>query len=280
MSSPVYTMRALANPGPGYVTWQYGYPDFLGTYAPAPIMVGTAVIVSGPVPLNEIGKLGLEYGPVGLWLFNNNLNDSSGNGFNLSGTAAYTSDKDGHVCARLTSAWTRPSRDALLAITGAVTIECVIRVGTSGEFAVVSYGSAGDTEPTNICYLMRVFAAHNIQCLWETGAGLDRAVSAPVGSLPDGWFTHLAFTRSATNPTNATLYVDGIPVGTVNTDICTGGDSSVSRFRIGANDLGGTVATGTVFSSLKVIAAELTPAQIIDEYNRTLGGRGITYPVR
>lgn len=51
MSSTVYTMRALANPGPGYVTWQHGYPDFLGVYAPSPIIAGSAVIVSGPVPV-------------------------------------------------------------------------------------------------------------------------------------------------------------------------------------------------------------------------------------
>lgn len=29
MASPLYTMRALANPGPGYVTWQTVAPDYL-----------------------------------------------------------------------------------------------------------------------------------------------------------------------------------------------------------------------------------------------------------
>lgn len=53
MSAPTYTMRALANPGPGYVTWQYAYPDYLGTYAPSPILAGTAVIVSDPVPVKK-----------------------------------------------------------------------------------------------------------------------------------------------------------------------------------------------------------------------------------
>lgn len=43
-------MRALANPGPGYVTWTVFQPDFAGTYAGAPIQAGTAVIASGPLP--------------------------------------------------------------------------------------------------------------------------------------------------------------------------------------------------------------------------------------
>lgn len=47
MSSPLYTMRALADPGPGYVTWQYGYPDYAGTHAAAPILAGTAVPAPG-----------------------------------------------------------------------------------------------------------------------------------------------------------------------------------------------------------------------------------------
>ena len=40
-----YKMRALANPGPGYVIWTVtGSPDFTGTYAPSAIQPGTAVL--------------------------------------------------------------------------------------------------------------------------------------------------------------------------------------------------------------------------------------------
>ena len=42
-----YMMRALANPGPGYVTWRVdGAPDFAGVQAPSPIVVGSAVVSS------------------------------------------------------------------------------------------------------------------------------------------------------------------------------------------------------------------------------------------
>jgi hypothetical protein len=68
--------------------------------------------------------------PVGLWLFENNLNDSSGNGFNLTGTPNYTTiEKDKQIGAIFgTSAWTRASRDASLVIIGALTIEVVISI--------------------------------------------------------------------------------------------------------------------------------------------------------
>ena len=40
-----FKMRALADPGPGYVTWVVAdTPDFAGTFAPAPIFVGTVVV--------------------------------------------------------------------------------------------------------------------------------------------------------------------------------------------------------------------------------------------
>lgn len=280
MASPLYTMRALANPGPGYVTWQYGYPDYAGTYAPAAILAGTVVIVSGPVPLESLGKLDTTYSPAGLWLFENNLNDSSGNGLNLTGTVSYTSVKDGHVCARLGGSLSMATSSPTLAITGALTVECVVLANTSPMFALFSYGSSGDTEPANICYMVRILSSpsRGISILWEYGAGTDVGLSAGINTMPFGWFTHLAVTRSATNPATTSIYVNGIAVATGSATACTGGNSTSSRFRIGADDLNSLTATASIFSSFKIIAAELTPAQVVAEYNRVLGGRGIVYP--
>lgn len=67
----MYVMRALANPGPGYVTWTVFQPDFAGTYAGAPIQAGTAVIASGPLP-EEIAELDFEL------LAGNASNDQTG----------------------------------------------------------------------------------------------------------------------------------------------------------------------------------------------------------
>ena len=42
-----FKMRAEKDPGPGYEVWVVtGSPDFLGTSAGGPIIVGTAVVVS------------------------------------------------------------------------------------------------------------------------------------------------------------------------------------------------------------------------------------------
>lgn len=55
----MYVMRALANPGPGYVSWTVFRPDYAGSYAPAPVQAGTAVIASGPLP-EDIQEVDLE----------------------------------------------------------------------------------------------------------------------------------------------------------------------------------------------------------------------------
>ena len=60
-----YKMRALADPGPGYVTWVVdSYPDFAGDSAPSAIQVGTAVVTSSwgievlqQVPRREVAFL-------------------------------------------------------------------------------------------------------------------------------------------------------------------------------------------------------------------------------
>ena len=69
-----YLMRALADPGPGYVTWTSATADYDGSEAPETIQAGTAVAVSWPNQMEYIttpGKLGLEFSPVGLWNFDN-----------------------------------------------------------------------------------------------------------------------------------------------------------------------------------------------------------------
>jgi len=74
------------------------------------------------------GKLGLEHSPAGLWNFEGNLNDSSGNGFDLSGTPlGYSVQANDFQYGVIFggSEFSRPSRDAALAITGALTIETV-----------------------------------------------------------------------------------------------------------------------------------------------------------
>ena len=283
MASPLYTMRALANPGPGYVTWQYGYPDYAGTYAPSPILAGTAVIVSGPVPLESLGKLDTTHAPAGLWLFENNLNDSSGNGFNLTGAPNYTTVARDNQLGALYAAtpWTRPSRDAALAIIGALTVEAVVTISTAAAGgSICSVSNGGETEADNTAFwCIASFPTGEMAMFWESGVGVNRVVTSPGGVLPVGTPCHLAYTRSADAVAVVNFYVNGINVGSGSAIAATGATAANLILRV-ASDGGGTnqLGRGSILTSLKIIAAELTPAQIVAEYNRVLGGRGIVYP--
>ncbi len=289
MASPLYTMRALANPGPGYVTWQYAYPDYAGTYAPAPILAGTAVIVSGPVPLENLGKLDTTHAPAGLWLFDNNLNDSSGNGFDLTGAPSYTTEaRDKRVGAIFgTTPWTRPARDAALSIIGALTIEAVVTVAFSSPstMTVCSIGNPGETEADNSVYYAMIGSSilgasdKKMTLLWESGAGVNRSVTSATEVVPVGIPCHLVWTRSADAVAIVNMYVNGVNIHNGSAAAATGGTAATCLLRVGTNSaIADPIGRGSVLTSLKIIAAELTPAQVVAEYNRVLGGRGIVYP--
>ena len=279
-------MRAL-NLSNDFITWTSTSPDYEGTYAPESIQSDTAVIVAdtGGDSGGLIQKLGLEYNPVGLWLFDGNLNDSSGNDFNLSGSPEYTTTEiDKQVGAIFgTSAWARPSRDAALAITGAVTIEAVISLNFAGlgmGICVVGANSSSSTD--NIAYFALIGSSGEIIMSWETGSSVSQSVSSATGvrAIPQGIPSHLVYTRSAGETANVNLYVNGINVGSGSRTAATGSTSTGCLLRVGTNSAGlNPIDKGTVFTSLKIIAAELTPQQVVDEYNRVLGGKAITYPV-
>lgn len=281
MASPIYTMRALANPGPGYVTWQHGYPDFLGVYAPSPIIAGSAVIVSGPVPLEQIGKLDTTYSPVGLWLFDGDLTDDSGNGFTLSGTASYTSvprDNQKGLCYR--STLTRGVKDAPLSLMGAVTIELTgTLLSSTANQCFFCFGKSGEVEADNHAYIGMVTQNRAMFLFWESGAGVDRQVTSPDGVVPIGIPSHLVWTRDGSDPAEVNLYVNGVNVHTGSDVAATGGTAATCALRVGTDSVGRyPILEGSVLTSLKIIDGELTPAQVMDEYNRVLGGRGIVYP--
>jgi hypothetical protein len=277
-------MRAL-NLSNDFITWTSTSPDYEGAYAPEAIQSDSAIVVAdtGGGTIENIGKLGLEYDPVALWLFDGNLNDSSGNGFDLTGAPSYTTAAIDRQAGAIFggTAWTRPSRDAALAITGALTIECTLNTELSAVGgSICSFAGVGETEILNSCYLLRIAKSKMISIFWESGAGIDQYLTSPVGILPEGIPTHIAVTRSASNPAVTNIYLNGVNVLSNNTkSACTGGTSATVRLRIGTDENGTEVlGTGNILTSLKIIAAELTPAQVVAEYNKVLGGKGIVYP--
>jgi hypothetical protein len=287
MASPLYTMRALANPGPGYVTWQYGYPDYAGTHAPSAILAGTAVVVSGEVPLGGLGKLDTTHSPVGLWLFSANLNDSSGNGFNLTGTPrGYTYPVEDVLYGAIfeNAAWTKTT-EASLIITGAVTVQVfgVFQLDGVNSQYLVSFGSNGELSANNRLYDFRIGSDLSLGMFWENGSGSNNSISGTAAMVPIGIPAHLVATRSgAANPV-VNFYVNGVSAGGgVVANAASGGGSASSFLSIGDNsEAPGALSItrpGTLFYCVKITPSELTESQVKAEYNRVLGGRGIVYP--
>jgi hypothetical protein len=278
MNPLFFTMRALADPGPGYVVWQSDAPDFAGTDAPAPILSNTAVVVSAPFQYGEpSGKLSTSPTPVGLWLFNGDLNDSSGNDFHLTGTPREytTAAKDRIAGAVLEAAgWTR-AYNANLKIAGALTID-VIGVfqnpGTS-QF-LVSYGKAGELLADNELYAFYITSDLALGLAWEHSAGTGVGVTTSAGVVPVGVPTHLTATRDASG--FVALYVDGVDVGTGTATAPTGGDSTSSFLTIGdRSEAPGSsylTAPGTIFHCVKIQSAESTGTAVKQGYNQALGG--------
>jgi hypothetical protein len=220
-----------------------------------------------------IQKLGLEYNPVGLWLFDGNLNDSSGNDFNLSGTPSYVTNLNGPTIPQSAvyggTIWERPSRDATLAITGAITIEACGAFYPTGTQHIISLGSpeSPDDEPHNTAYSLAI-TTNTMSILWETGSGSNIQLTSDVYTMPDGMPCHIVFTRSASNPATANFYVNGINCGIKSGTAATGCTDPSCLLRIGGHNAGAsTLLSGTKLFSIKIIAAELTPTQVVDEYS-------------
>ena len=230
-----------------------------------------------------IQKLGLEHSPVGLWLFDGDLNDSSGNGFDLTGTPDYTTElRDKRVGAIFgTTPWTRPSRDSELSIIGALTIEAVVTVAFSSAttMTVCSIGNTGETEADNSAYYAMIGSSisgasdKKMTLLWESDIGVNRSVTSATEVVPVGIPCHLVWTRSADATAIVNMYVNGVNIHTGSTTAATGGTAATCLLRVGTTSaIEDRIGRGSVLTSLKIIAAELTPAQVVAEYNKyTMG---------
>jgi hypothetical protein len=224
------------------------------------------------------GKLGLEHSPAGLWNFEGNLNDSSGNGFYLSGTPlGYSIQANDFQYGVIFggSEFSRPSRDAALAITGAITIE-IVGIFMPPEYGVLEFfcsmGDSSETEASNTPFYWYFESSLQMTFLWEYGAGQNASVTSDLDVIPVGIPCFIACTRSSGNPATVNLYVNGRSVGSGTGPAGTGSTANTIRFRVGASNAGGDdIYYGTIMSSFKIIPYELSQEQIVSEYNKTLG---------
>ena len=153
---------------------------------------------TGGATIENIGKLGLEYNPVGLWLFENNLNDSSGNGFNLTGTVFGYSDFG--VILNGTEL-TYSSVPNALQIAGALTIEIIGTVVIAAGSALISMSGTGESLATNCLYQWGWGATGTNSIFWEYGSGATNVIWTGTGVGTFGYPCHMALTRTDSEPT-------------------------------------------------------------------------------
>jgi hypothetical protein len=211
-------------------------------------------------------RFDLTHSPLFLYHFDRNLNDSSGNGFTLSGAVTYNQIAPNLFAAGGSVDATR-AFDASLAITGDLTIQVLGKFyATPSNMRFVSFTAAGETLATNTLYQCGFNNSTTLRWLHERGVtGIDEEalITNSPQAIPDQReFFHLCFVRASGV---ITAYVNGTQWGSPSAALTApdGGTSCsfVVPFSSGTFNLIG----------LKGITFGLSAAQVKAEYNRTMG---------
>lgn len=213
------------------------------------------------------------YNPSGLWQFNETLNDTSGNSFNMTmevGTERYTDIYPGTRGLQLIGS--RPVYNVaggVLNITSDITIECLMYLETypgANAVAIACFANAGETSADNTNYAIQLNATDGtFGWLSESGSGVDATYNLTNG--PGLGLSHIAVTRISNV---IRFYLNGRAYGSASGTLTSPTAGSSGKLRIGYPDVG-FLAPECVMASLKIIASGLTAAQIATEYNTTLG---------
>lgn len=229
--------------------------------------------VQGPAgSLATIGRLDTTHSPLGLWHFNGDLADSSGNSRTLTvdtGAAVYAELWPGFKGIDLNGTCRLTNSHASFQLTGNCTIEmvCVLN-GTPNSIAFVAQNVAGETSATNTLFRLGVTtAARLLQWLTEHGAGVDDAYTLSTAALPPlGVPFHLAVTRTSNV---VQFYVNGVAHGPASSALTApdGGGSTVLNVGGDASNLCGPM----MLAELKIIGSALSAPQVLAEAERTIG---------
>ena len=213
----------------------------------------------------------LTHTPVGLWQFQGDVLDSSGNGYGLTwvSTEAYTIAGGTVKAANFngTSRLTRVST-AALQILGDVTVEYLASypgiVGSDAllsNMGVVSVGAAGSAESANYCFAVFTRAGTTgLRILSQSGSGVSVDFQTPAGPPPYGAWHHFAAVRTSDV---WTLFLNGTLVATSGTLTTPTGGTAATMW-VASKD-GGSGTMRCSMASLKIIASALTPAQVLAE---------------
>lgn len=207
---------------------------------------------------------------VALYHFDQTLNDSSGNGLTINtGTPNYISLYPNVNGLQGAAALSRAAFDAALAITGDITLQCIIRLFTSPNTTnttIASFTAAGETLATNTLWLFALVDSGRCRWLSESGAGVDAeyfTASNPTFQRPplrDPF--HFAVTRVSNV---VQFYLNGVAFGSPSGVLVApaGGTSSTLIVNSGGGDWS--------CMGLRIENIGKTAAQIKADYNATMG---------
>jgi hypothetical protein len=219
----------------------------------------------------------LLHSPVGLWQFDGDLTDSSGNGFDLSlaaGTLRYGPGIRPDLQSLFCDGSTRVSRvtEATLRITGDVTVALLAHpnegIGGAGE-TFVTLQKVGEDPEQNVLFNLEMLAGNLFHSFFEKGVSFPvpntLLTPAPPFSLQPMRWHHLVYTRGSANK----LYHDG---RVIFDDAGANGNpvNGVESFINIGDDPGGSGGFVGHICSVKVVASELTAQEVLAEARRTL----------
>lgn len=201
------------------------------------------------------------FSPILLAQFNGDLTDSSGNGHDMSGASpSYSEIHPGVIGLDFRATTATVTTDAL-ALTGDLTVEFIAQVDwppAPGNIVAYAGGS-------NQAYSISL-QTPGLGIFWQHGGGHTGVTyTEATRQIRKGQLCHFAVTRTSGV---VQFYINGKAAGAASgtltaPDAVTGGTLTI----------GSTGANGTqgVICSLKVIGSALSAADVLAEYNRTLG---------
>jgi hypothetical protein len=211
---------------------------------------------------------GTEYSPLGLYQFQGDGTDSSGNGKDLTPTGTPVFEPGWVGLGLQGSASNRYTRaDTDFEITGALSITALVRPdGLGSNDTIVSYSASGETEAANALFWF-YFIGDKLSFSHEYGAGNNENFSTAV-AVNTNEFIWVGVTRDSAG-TGVNLYINGENVGSVTFANApsggTSGNLTICSLQGGTDPYEGTL------QSLKIVDSELSPAQMKAEYDRCFG---------
>jgi hypothetical protein len=224
----------------------------------------------------------LSLSPVGVWNFQNSLEDLTSNNYDLTvdaGTLRYaplTYGLGGIVLDGVTS-FVHDVAGTALEILGDVTVMALVKLFPSVTETnyIVSYTSqTNGNSATNILYALTTHSGTNGRYVYRYAHHIGNNTLAPYPALSSSNTLGVDFNTALIGFTRTSGVIRFYKNDKIINDpysLSSPAGGSLSRFRIGAQYGTTNVVVGGVIGGVKIINSAITGDQWKDQYNRTLG---------